>query len=493
MPWTYAAATGSAPPPDPVPGPGPGPDPVPSDPRRAGRVLAWGTALALFALYAALAVRDQQRMLTSGFDLGIFDETVRSYAHGQLPIVALKGPRFDELGDHFSPAWALLAPFYRLFPTVYTLLLAQAALFALGAVPLVRRAADQAGRAAAAVVGVCYGLSWGIASAAAFDVHEVAFAVPLLAYSATALGQGRWRAAAAWGLPLLLVKEDLGVTLAAIGVYIALHGARRLGLATVAAGLLGTYLEIKVLLPAFDSGGPYTYIGSLNGAFHGAFHGALFGLPHALLTFDTPQIKLDTTLIMLAITGFLAVRSPVTLLVVPTLAWRFLSDDQTYWGTSDQYSAVLMPIVFAGFVDALVRSRAGGHPYAAASARTALLTSLVVTAALLPGSPYWALTKASAWHTDPRIAVARQVIAQIPGGATVAASNQLVPQLTDRDTVSLLDIQTPVRRPAWVIADTDDPDSFPMAHGQEANIISTLMQDGYHTVADLSGYLLLED
>jgi uncharacterized membrane protein len=462
----------------------PTPEPEPRRPRGEGSALAWGLAAVLFAVYAALAVRDQQRMLTTGFDLGIFDETVRGYAQGHLPMVALKGPHSDELGDHFSPIWAVLVPPYRLFPTAYTLLLAQAALFALGVVPPARWAAREVGRAAAVVVGLGYGLSWGIAAAAGFDVHEVAFAVPMLAYSATALGRRRWRAAAAWGLPLLLVKEDLGLTLAAIGLYIALHGARRLGAATFAAGVVGTFLEIKVLIPAFN-GGRYAYTGELRSAFQG-------GLPQAMLRFITPETKLVTVVLMLAVTGFLALRSPIALLTVPTLAWRFLSDNPAYWGTDFHYSAVLMPIVFAAFVDALVRLNAQPHPLNTAVRRNALTVSAIVIAAMLPNTSLWTLTRASTWHTDPRVAVAHQVMGLIPDNVTVAADDNLAPQLTSRDTVSLLDDATPVRHPVWVLIDTENPDAFPMISGQLTRIISTLTNDGYHTVADRSGYLLLK-
>jgi uncharacterized membrane protein len=456
--------------------------------RREITVPAWGFAAALFVLYAALSVRDQQEMLTGGFDLGIFDETVRQYAHGHLPYVSLKGTHFDELGDHFSPIFAVLAPVYWLFPTVYVLLLAQAALLAVGAVPLVGWAAREVGRRSAIAVGIAYGLSWGLASAVGFDVHEVAFAVPMLAFSATALGQRRWRAAAAWALPLLLVKEDLGVTLAAVGVYIALHGARRLGAATIATGLLGSYLEIKVLIPAFSSSGRYTYSGSITGG----FGGGVTKLPHDFVHFITPETKIMTVLVMLAITGFLAVRSPITLLVVPTLTWRFVSTDPTYWGTLDQYSAVLMPIVFAGCVHGLIRLRADRSPLSTSISRTALIAGLACTLALLPDYPLWALTRSATWNTPSRVGVARSLMARIPDNVVVAAGNQLDAQLTDRDSVILLNQHTPTDNPAWVFIDTRDPDNFPLSGGQQAQVIQQLEKEGYRTVANEAGYLLLE-
>lgn len=111
--------------------------------RRQGTILAWSLAAAFFALYAALSVRDQQLMITGGYDLGLFDEVVRAYSHGHMPNIALKG--FDELGDHFSPIWVLAAPFYLVVPSVFTVLLIQAALFAIGVVPLAGWAARTSG------------------------------------------------------------------------------------------------------------------------------------------------------------------------------------------------------------------------------------------------------------------------------------------------------------------------------------------------------------
>ena len=195
---------------------------------------------------------------------------------------------------------------------------------------------------------------------------------------------------------------------------------------------------------------------------------------------------------MLACTGFLALRSPITLLVLPTLGWRFLSHDHVYWGTNYQYSAVLMPIAFAGLVHTLVRLRTSRQPHAGALARTGLVISLACTVVLLPHYPLWALTSSNVWANNPRTAVARQIIALIPDGVTVSASNWLAPQLTDRDTVFLFGTGTPVDHPAWVIIDTKQRDAF-FTDGQVAQAIDQLRAEGYRTVADQAGYLLLKE
>ena len=456
---------------------------------RAATAWAWTLAAVFFALYAMLSVRDQQLQRTSGFDLGIFDEAVRAYAHGRAPIAPLKGPGYDLLGDHFSPIWATLAPVYRFFPTVYTLLLAQAALTALAVVPLVRWAGQKVGVGAGIVVGIGYGASWGIASAVGFDAHEVAFAVPLLSYTAVALARRRWRAAVAWALPLLLVKEDLGLTLAAVGLYIAFHGARRIGLATAAIGALGTWLEVDVLIPAANHG-RYEYTGSLAGTL---LDPGPAGLAHAALTLVTPETKLSTAFLLLAPTAFLALRSPLMLLVVPTLGWRFLSTDPVYWGTAFQYSAVLMPIVFAAFVDTLIRLKATGNRRAATAIRVGLTIGLGVSALLLPSFPLANLARPSWWRADPRVAAADRVMELIPGGASVAASNWLVPQLTDRDTVTLFQKSTATARPLpdWVLVDVETAKAFPDPFAVQQATIARLRTEGYQTAADQDGYLLL--
>src|SRR5260370_10939454 len=58
------------------------------------------------------------------------------------------------------------------------------------------------------------------------EFHEIAFAVPLLAFSLSALVRGHLKAAVLWALPLVFFKEDQVFTVAALGLYLALAGMR---------------------------------------------------------------------------------------------------------------------------------------------------------------------------------------------------------------------------------------------------------------------------
>ena len=112
-------------------------------------------------------------------------------------------------------------------------LVAQAVAVAAGVVPLMRAAG--AGWMAW-VVAVSYGLAPGFAALIGFDFHEVALAVPLLAFSMAAMLRGDHRAAVLWALPLVLVKEDLGLTVAALGAVVFLRGSRGWGCVAMVVG-----------------------------------------------------------------------------------------------------------------------------------------------------------------------------------------------------------------------------------------------------------------
>ncbi|MCS0634509.1 DUF2079 domain-containing protein [Streptomyces sp. LP05-1] len=486
----------------------PAPAGEPTACRPAAALLPWAWAAGLFALYATVAVRRHALLRTTGYDLGIFEQAVRAYAELRAPVVPLRGENFNLLGDHFHPLLAVLAPFYRLWPSPLCLLVAQSALLALAVVPLARWAARALGPRSAHAVAAGYGLSWGVASAAAFDFHEVALAVPLLAWSLAALGARRWGPAVAWAAPLLLVKEDLGLTLAAVGAYIAVKGPRRLGLLTVAAGLGGSLAEIELLLPAFNPGGGYAHGDNL-----GEGYGSLLGtLAHAPLDALRPEVKATTLVLVFAPSALLALRSPLALIALPTLTWRMFSANGFHWGTAFHYSAVLMPVVLAGLIDALTPWRRAGGPAAARHVRASLATVLGVTLVLLPSFPLAQLAQRATWRTTPHIQAARALLARIPDGATVAASNRLAPQLTARCTVVIFPTfpvagrlyeydrkRLPPPTAEWIVHDRRAPEAWPYRTGhwpyppqqQEAELAAARRSYGYTLVAERDGITLL--
>ena len=192
--------------------------------RYAGIAVITAGCLA-FYLYHAFA--DQARYLTTGYDLGIFDQAVRAYAHFQAPMVPLKGAGYNIFGDHFHPIIALLAPLYWIWDNVGMLLIAQAALTA-ASIPVVyrftrRRAGEP--MSAARRRGVRLRLAAAGSDRLRLPRDRVRDAAAALAIDA--LDRRDDRRLLLWCGLLLLVREDMGLIVALFGVLVLAAAPRQ--------------------------------------------------------------------------------------------------------------------------------------------------------------------------------------------------------------------------------------------------------------------------
>ncbi len=192
-----------------------------------------------------------RRFLATTFDLVIFDQGIRGYAHFHAPVSIARGvsdgqnAHFLLLADHWSPILALLAPLYWIHDSPTTLLVAQGMLFALAIPPLWVYTRRRLGETPAYLVSVAYALSLPVMAAVVFDFHEAAF-VPVL----TAIMVERFDADRRWhgilaAVVLLLVKEDTGLLVAGFGGYLLLTRRRWTGLAFIVGGLAATWVAIR--------------------------------------------------------------------------------------------------------------------------------------------------------------------------------------------------------------------------------------------------------
>ncbi len=363
------------------------------------RLIGGVVAVLSAAAYGVLALRHHARFEVRSWDLAIFEQAIAGYARLDAPIVDVKGHGFHVLGDHFSPITALVAPIYRLFPGPQTLLVVQVLLVAWALYVVTALAVRRLGAPSGAVIGVLCATSFGVQSAIDAEFHEVAFAAPLLALAGAAWVERRYTAVAAWAVPLVLVKEDLGITVMVVGALLWWAGEKRLAVVTAVSGLVGFVVAVLVVLPAFNDAGAYAYTGNLGGD---------AGLLETVLA--EPGTKLGALVLTLAITGFAALWSRWVLVVVPTFLWRFAGDVPTYWGIEWHYSLVLMPIVFCAAVEAVER-----RP----RLRWVVPVGVGVSVVLLVGSPLTELADAETYRDTPRAAAAREAIDLLPEGASV--------------------------------------------------------------------------
>jgi uncharacterized membrane protein len=411
--------------------------------------VAQAIASLVFLAYFALSLFRLLQLTPTSWDLGIYSEYVKQLSLLHEPIVDVRGPGFNLLGDHFQVGLAVLAPFFRVFPSPATLLFFQALLVAVSVFPVMSAGSALAGRSSGRLIGFAYGFSWGLQQMIVFDFHEIALAVPLLAFSLSALVRRRPRAAALWALPLVFVKEDQGFTVAAIGLLLILAdlypglipGPRRLrghvgwGALLFAWGLAWSVLAITVIIPHFNAAHDYYYFkdGGVVGGGPSFSVGRLAG--QAFSGFAT---KLTTVVLLLLVTAFAALGSPVALLAVPSLALRLVSTNTAYWGTDWHYNATIMPILFIAAIEAIARWRMiDKRPGLVGSARGGLARHgapmmAAIAVALAFQFPVNNLWHASTYRLGAHIAAADAAMAVVPDGATVATTLDLLAPLAAR-------------------------------------------------------------
>jgi uncharacterized membrane protein len=348
------------------------------------------------------------------------------------------------------------------------LLVTQAVLTALSVFPVVQAGSALLGRGAGRAIGFAYGFSWGLQQMIDFDFHEIAFAVPLLAFSLSALVRGRPRAALWWALPLVLVKEDQGFTVAAIGLVMGLAGVRAArgrpggafshiagdvfgGAFLFCWGLAWSLLEITVIIPHFSATHRYLYW-NLGGVVGGgpAFSsgGLLQQVGHAY------PVKLETLALLLVPTAFIALGSPVVAIVVPSLLLRFIATNSSYWGTLYHYNATAMPILFLAAIEAMSRWReaaAAGDPpggtvrdtwggtvrdtwtmVKGGAARHGAAMMLAISVPLAFQFPLSDLWNGQTYEIGAGVAADKAAMAVVPSGATVTTTLTLLAPLAAR-------------------------------------------------------------
>jgi len=522
---------------------------------RNPHLIAVGALTVVMAgLYCVFALAQFYTFRTSSYDLVIFDEAVRSYSHflpGTSIIKGLHngfGPHFSELGDHWSPILAALAPFYWIFSGPQTLLVAQAVLFALAIPPLwvfTRRAfgggkgggGGRKATVAAYLVSVAYALSWPIASALAFDFHEVAFAPLLIAIALERLQAGRLRTALIALAALLLVKEDMGLLVAGIGIYLAAARPRvvrrqvLVGCLLIVGGLLDTVIATYVLIPAFGGRSDYYWAYTALGANGQQAVGHLVTHPlSSLKLLITPRVKLVTMLWLFGAFCFLPLRSPIALATIPLLLERMMANlFGNWWVTSYQYNAYLVVILACAAVDGAARldrsllfrrylagGRAGqlespeaaaadgqdtgrvpeprpgrGTPGTVALGCAAAMCAVAVF--LVPRFAFGPALHPSFYRRTPAANVEAAAAAAVPSGVVVAATNFVGPALSSRDTVLLWDGDggTPPLGAPWVVANIRARQFTFRSVLEQKQRVALLERSGYRVVFRRRGYIVL--
>jgi uncharacterized membrane protein len=409
-------------------------------------------------LYASVSVLRWWHFDLDSFDLPIYHQVVWELSRLHAPAVSVLGEE-NYFGDHFSPILAVFAPLYWAAPSPVVLLVGQTVLIAASIPAVYLYARRRVSERAALILCVAYAQSWGVWAAVDSAVHEVAFAVPLLAWAICFADRRQWRPTYACLAGLILVKEDFGLVVAAFGLLLALRGERRRGVLVAAAGLTAAAVINELVMPALNPSGwsprdaaLYREYGSSVGA--AALHLATH--PGDLLSslVDDDQ-KLRLVALLLGAFAALPLLSSLSLVAVPLVAERLLANDPNLWGPSYQYSLVPMVVLVMAAADgaAMLTRLSRGRRLVPEALVICAAAIALVSAAVFPLSR---LAHPGYWKSSQSDETARAAVRVVPGRVSVAGDWATLSHLGPRRDMFLAS-QVSTRSPRYVIARRSAP------------------------------------
>jgi uncharacterized membrane protein len=398
--------------------------------------LAGAVAALYLVTYATLAVLRHRSYHSFGFDLGLFDQIFWNTTQGRLfesTISQAQPIPHSLLGDHFSPAFLLIVPFYWAYPHPETLLVIQTLVLALGAWPVYRLAKLKLPASYPLLWVLIYFLFIPLAYINLYDFHEVALAVAPLGFALYFLESGRRAWFVVFLLVTLFIKEEMGLIATAFGLY-ALLGKRdwKLGLGVLAGGFAAFELAVQVLIPYFAGGAAYPYIGERYADVGGSPAGILRGLVTNPLRIVHALLQTKKVFFLIAIfgpvLGLSAFAGWASLLILPTLGYLLLSNYEPQFSFTSQYSAPLIPLVIGTAIIAMARLPKAAHRPVA----MAVLVSSLIFSWAFGDLPYSRKFNPALFQTEGRYTDFVPILGQIPPGSRVSAENGLVSHLTER-------------------------------------------------------------
>jgi hypothetical protein len=224
---------------------------------RTGLLLT--TAVVAYVIVHVIVARARLAAFYDYNQLGLFTQSAWSTLHGHAfanNSETVDGTLGSHFGIHFSPTLLLLVPLYSVWRSPLALLAAQSLALGLAPVPLYHLLKREAGAAGALVLALALlavpNFAWG----GARDFHDLSFIPVLLLTVLWAIERGRFAVMIAAAIAALGVREDVGFTLALIGVYALLRGrGMRIALTIAALGLLWNTVVFRTVMPHFRSPG----------------------------------------------------------------------------------------------------------------------------------------------------------------------------------------------------------------------------------------------
>lgn len=329
----------------------------------AERIRAWLPVVVVVCGAAAYAgatgwfsIVQHQRFATGAYDLGIYDNLIFNNMHGHFFHCPILKEGVNYLSNHAEFGTLFVVPLYALKPGPELLLALQAVCIGGAAIPLYLFASTQLSRGASAAIALAYLLFAPIHGASFYDFHWIPVTMPLwfTLFYAVARRKSWWIAATV--VVLLPIREETGVMLAVLGLFLLLTSYwARLGITFVIVGGLWFVAMRFVVMPLAGSWWFDNMYADLippgEHGFGGVVRTLLSNPAYVWKTLST-EAKLTYALQLFAPLAFLPLRRPaLTLLALPGAFFTLLTT--SYAATLSirfQYPTHWVPWLFAASV-----------------------------------------------------------------------------------------------------------------------------------------------
>ncbi len=418
--------------------------------------------------------------LNTAWDLGQYGQLIWNSLHGRLLEGTFVRDTATFLGKSFTPILLAFVPLYAVWPSPVVLLVVQVLGLAIAGFPLYWFARKRLGSALAWLVALTYYLHPGVQHIGLTEFHEIALAVPLLAFATFFLLREHYRGLLICLALALLVKEEIGLITTVFGIYILLFQHKRvLGLGIALFGIIWTVALLQVLIPFFrgaEYGGTFYYFGHGEIGSGGARYGYLGrSVPEIVITLVTrPDVVASAIwvpekiayvfhlLVPLAFLPLLGIE--IAALALPTLTYSLLSTYPLQYEIRSYYFSPLLPFLFFAAVVGMQRLLMWRGEW-----RAALVTFLCVSsvgAYFLNGAgPLARHFQPHRYHINDRTRLGNELVSQIPPEAIVVGQNEFLAHLSNRQFLYEIPVIPHPHQADYLVADTTPGSWFDVHRG----------------------------
>lgn len=409
------------------------------------------SAFVYMTVMSYLSIIRYESCTAGAYDLGIMIQTVWNTSQGWFlqDSINMGYPMMRFWMAHWEFIYIIIALFYAVFSTPYTILIFQSAMVAAGALPIFWLGRDVFKNASVGFAfASCYLLFPAIQNANLIDVHGVTLAAPVLAFCFYFLYKRSFRNFALAGTIALSCREDSALLLIMMGIYAFFFmKEKKVGVISIVLSALWFLIWYERMTLRSMFGLPEFII--MEGAeSHWSHLSQTFEDFLYPLKFLAKKQNIEYFLVLLGPVIFLSLFSLETFLIAaPILGINLISSYHYTHDIQHYYSATITPFIF---VSAILGSKRLLFYLEQRFARQKKIQAFrenalsIITALMIVSSLIFFFIKSNVfehkkWKVLPHHKTVQKLAQQIPEQAKVTALNLLVPHVAERHEIYVFD------------------------------------------------------